>query len=236
MKHSKKSIRIGILLALLVLVGGCGQVSQQQQQQTTQEIPTQTASIVADCIVNYFQKDGIPYITQQQHRFDPKTGYLQIAAIEPSGLYQFTLNKDSFSSSRQLTPFLSGLPASFVNEQLATAVSYSFTTGAGLLDTAQFETLEMKKIEGQWYQPMQAANNTEIQITVLRNKGTNQADLVKLQDTEHEIQWLIKSYNLRYSKELDTLVPMKIDLFDIRNGLASKQLIIQIDYKGILKQ
>ena len=234
MKCSKNSFRAVLLLTLSVLIGGCGQVS--QQQQPAQEMSGQKASIIADCVVNYFQKDSAPYITQQQHRFSPEAGYLQIVATEPSGPYQFALNKDSFSSSRQLTPFLSGLSASFVNQQLATALFYSFTAGADLLEAGGFETAEPIKIEGQWYEPMQAANNTEIQITVLRNKGTNQADLVKLQDTEHEIQWLIKSYNLRYSKELDTLVPMKIDLFDIRNGLASKQLIIQIDYKGILKQ
>ena len=237
MKYSKKRIQIALVPALLVLIGGCGQVSQQPQQQPTQEISTQTASIIADCVVNYFQKDGIPYITQQQHRFDPEIGYLQIVANEPTGQYKFTLDKDSFTSPEELTPFLSGLPASFVNQPLTTALFYSFTAGAGLLDTTSFETQETMKIEGQWYEPMQVdVNNAGIQVTTLRNKGTNQTDLIKLQDTEHETQWLIKSYNLRYSKELDSLVPMKIDLFDIRSGLASKQLVIQIDYKGILKQ
>lgn len=230
-------MQIVLLSALLVIMAGCGQVSQQPQQQPAQEISTQAASIIADCVVNYFQKDGVPYITQQKHHFKPETGHLQIIATEPSGLYQFTLNNNIFSSSKQLTPFLSGLPASFVNEQLATAVFYSFTAGVGLLDTAKFETQETTKIEGQWYEPIKAAaNDTGVQVTVLRNRGTNQIDLLKLQSSEHEIQWLVKSYNHRYSKELDTLCPMKTDIFDIRNGLASKQLIIQIDYKGILKQ
>ncbi|MBL7214775.1 MAG: hypothetical protein ISS71_03745 [Phycisphaerae bacterium] len=236
MRHSKNSIQIALLSALLVLMGGCSRISQKKQQ-PTQEMPDQSASIIADCIVNYFQKDYVPYVTQQQHRFNPKTGYLKIVATEPTGRYTFTLNKDHFASAKQPSSFLSDLPASFVNEPLATAVFYSFTAGAGLLDTTPFETQETIKIEGQWYEPMQAAaNNTGIQATILRNKGTNKTDLIKLQDTEHEIQWLLKSYNLRYSKELDTLVPMKIDVFDISKGLASKQLIIQFEYKSILKK
>lgn len=234
MKRSKKSTLIALLSAILVFIGGCAQVS--QKQQPAQATSVQTASVIADCVVNYFQKDNAPYITQQQHRFDPEAGYLQIVAKEPTGRYKFTLKEASFASPEKLTPFLSALPASFVNQALTTALFYSFTTGAGLLDTTGFETGEPTKIEGQWYEPTQTANNTEIVAIVLRNKGTNQTDLVKIQDTEHEIQWLIKSYNLRYSKELNTLAPMKIDIFDIRSGLASKQLIIQIDYKAILKQ
>jgi len=232
MKHSI-IIRIALVPALLALIGGCGRVL----QQPTSETHTPKASIAADCIVNYFQKDGAPYITQQQHRFGPETRYLQIIAAEPSGTYHFTLTNDNYSSSKKLTSFLSGLPASFVNEPLANAVFYSFTAGAGLLNTTQFETQETTKIEGQWYEPIQATeNSSKIQVTVLRNRETNQVDLVKLQQSKDETLWLVKSYNYRYSKELDRLVPMKIDIFDIRNGLASKQLIIQIDYKSILTQ
>ena len=134
------------------------------------------------------------------------------------------------------------------------AVFYSFTAGAGLLDFAQLETQEITKIEGQWYEPTQMQKGN-IELKLLKNKSTNRIDLVEItkQDSEFtpkdgaeydreyyqisiEPMWLIRSYNYRYSKELDRLVPMRIDIFDIRNGLASKQLIIQIDYKTILKK
>ena len=250
MKYSKNSTLTALLSALLLL-GGCGQVL--QQQQPPQEMPVQTASVIADCVVNYFQKDNAPYITQQQHGFNPETGYLQIVAKEPTGQYKFTLNKGNFNSTKQLTPFLSGLSASFVNQSLATALFYSFTAGAGLLNTAGFETQEAVKIEGQWYQPsLPPRQSGNAMISLLKNLDTNRFELVELSQTqmkdsspELEVitdtvtiqkKWLLRNYNYRYSKELDTLVPMKIDIFDIRNGLASKQLIIQIDYKSILKK
>ena len=79
------------------------------------------------------------------------------------------------------------------------------------------------------------SNKDDLQVTLLKNRETNRIELVQLQDAASETLWLVQSYNLRYSKELDTLVPMKIDVFDIRDGIASKKLIIQFDYKSILK-
>lgn len=231
MKCPKNIIQITLIVSVWVLAGGCRQVPQPKQ-----ETPVRPDMISADCIVNYFQTDNAPYITQQQHFFDPSSGHLEIIADEPSGRYKFTLNNGNFSESGELTPFLSGLPASFFNQPLATAVFYSFTAGAGLLDVSSLTALEPAKIEGQWYLPLQLSQTEgDPHVTLLKSRETNRIERVQFQDSATETQWMLKSYNFRYSKELDTLVPMKIDVFDITGGIASKKLIVQFDYKRITK-
>ena len=59
--------------------------------------------------------------------------------------------------------------------------------------------------------------------------------MVQLEDPQEGLVWLINNYNLRYSKELSERLPRMIDVFDIRNGVASKELMIRFDYKDIRK-
>lgn len=238
------------LFALLTLTGGILILTGCRQTVHMQQEPVYRSGIVTACIAGYFQKDDAPYITQQQHLFAPKAHYLKITASEPTGDYVFTLSKGNFKSTKQKTPFLSGLPASFMNEQLATALFYSFTAGAGLLDTAQFTTADNVKIEGQWYQPLIPPSfNGNTAVCLLRNINTKRIELAQLSQAQMidsdptpeaiactivgQKKWLLRSYNLRYNSELGVLVPMKIDVFDIQKGLASKRLIIQFEYTSV---
>lgn len=234
MNHSNIIIPLALILIFPTLIGGCQWPSGSQTPQN--EMPAVKPEITGDCIVSYFQKDRAPYITQQQQLFNPSSGYLKIIATEPTGIYTFSLMQGQFAETKKPTPFLSALPASFMNESLATAVFYSFCAGAEQLDIAQWTTAENVKIEGQWYQPISLAtpqNNTD--ITLYRNISSNRIELVKATDATAETQWLLQSYNLIYNKDLNVLVPHEIDVFDIQNGLASKRLIIQFDYKNIRK-
>jgi hypothetical protein len=249
MKYSKICIQFALTLSILTLTGGCRQVSWSAQKSP---MPTVKTAVSAECIAEYFRKDEAPYITEQRQRFDPASGYLQIIAAEPTGNYTFTLMKDQFKESKQKTPFLSELPASFVNRPLTIALFYSFTGGAGLLDTSRFTVSENVKIEGRWYQPMTPPSfSGDVIIRLLKNVNTNRIELVELSQTRtvdsdkqpeaitdtavSEEKWLLENYNFMYSKELDKLVPRAIDVFDIQKGLASKQLIIQFEYKNIVK-
>lgn len=229
MNHSKSFIPLALLVFSLVF-GGC-QTSRSQTQDET--LPDITPRIIADCVVSYFQIDSAPYITQQQHAFDPSSRSLKITAVEPAGTFTFALTNDQFVAAKQLTPYLSGLPASFVNQPLATAVFYSFSAGAGILDTTQWTTAEAVKIEGKWYNPIQIPTQNGTDVTLYWSAAQERVELVKIADQATQSLWLLQSYNLIYSKEADTLIPRKIDVFDIENGLASKRLLIQVDYKSI---
>lgn len=249
MKYFKMRVQFALTLSILTLTGGCRQVSRPAQKSP---IPTVKAAVSAECIAEYFRKDEAPYITEQRHRFDSASGYLQIIAAEPTGNYTFTLMKKQFKEAKQKTPFLSELPASFVNQPLAIALFYSFTAGAGLLDTSRFTVSETVKIEGRWYQPLTPPPfSDDVIIRLLKNVNTNRIELVELSQTRIvdsdsqpeaiadatilQKKWLLQNYNFMYSKELDTLVPRAIDIFDIQKGLASKQLIIRFEYKNIVK-
>lgn len=229
MNHFKSFISLALLVFSLVF-SGC-QTSRPHTQ--THALPDINPRIIADCVVSYFQKDSAPYITQQQHAFDPSSRSLKITADEPTGTFTFALTNDQFAAAESLTPYLSGLPASFVNQPLATAVFYSFTAGAGILDTAQWTKTEAVKIEGKWYHPIQIPEENGLEITLYQNTSQGRIELVKMADPASQSLWILQSYNLIYSKEADTLIPRKIDVFDIEKGLASKRLLIQFEYKSI---
>ena len=246
MKHLIHVLSITPALILSFMLTGCGDVSSR---------PTTTAksdaSITADCVVSYFRQGQAPYMTNQQHRLNPATGYLKIIADEPDCRYAFTLKKGQFYSSDKLTEFLSGLPAKFVNQPLATAVFYSFVAGADLLGTESLVVGEKIKLEGQWYEPLQAPwPQKDIQVILLRNTSTNRIDSVgitqykeglSLEDVQANVsdaieqRWLTRSYNLRYNSDLNTLTPRTIDIFDVNDGIASKKRIIMFEYKTVQK-
>ncbi len=232
MKHSMRFVQI-VLLSLLIIAGGCQQTVQPIRQE--QGISVKTA-ITADCIVSYFQQGKAPYITQQKHHFNPSAGYLGITAQEPTGYYKYTLLKDKFNSTKQNTGILSVQNASFVNQNLATCIFYSFLAGSNVLDVSSFISEANIKIEGQWYTPIQTIwPHGNLQITLLKNYDENIIDRVEIKDETSNIRWITKCYNFRYSKDLDVSAPRMVDVFDIHNGIASKELIMQFDYKSILK-
>ncbi len=246
MKHLIRILSITPVLILSFILSGCGDVSSRPTTAVKSD-----ASITADCVVSYFRQGQAPYMTEQEHRFNPASGYLKIIANEPDSRYAFTLKKDKFSQSGKLTEFLSGLPAEFVSQPLATAVFYSFAAGAELLSTESLVAGEMIKLEGQWYEPMQAAwPKQDIQVILLKNTATNRIDSVGITQYKdglsfEEVQtnvsdaieqrWLARSYNLRYNSDLNTLAPRTIDIFDINDGIASKKRIIMFEYKTVQK-
>ena len=219
-----------VLMGFMAITQGC-----QQDIKQTQMISIKP-SIKADCVVSYIRKDIAPYITQQQLGFDPVAGYLEIIAQEPTGLYHFTLTKGKFTSTKKSSLFLSDLPASFVNQDLATCIFYSFLAGSGILDTDSFASSENTiKLEGQWYKPIRTPwPNESVQVTLLKNLNTNRIDRVEFNNQTSDVRWAAIAYNYRHNNDLNSLVPRKIDIFDIQDGLASKKLIIQFDYKSVL--
>lgn len=231
----KRSIMVQILVVtwVSVLLTGCGQVSNDQSR--IEPVKTDMAGTIgADCVVNFYRTDKSPYITEQQHRFAPEAGYLNIVSREPYGVFNYTLKKDQFSSTKRAKKGLSDLDVDFCDKRLATAIFYSFSAGTNLLDKSLFATSEIVKIEGQWYQPYQPEwPLDELRVTLLQGIGSDRVELVQITDSETGGTWMARSYNMRYSKQLERLAPRKIDVFDISAGVASKKLIVQIDYKSI---
>jgi len=224
---------VSLLIASIVVVGllltGCS-----QSQQKTQDEPVAVkAAITTDCIVHYYKTNASAYITRQQHGYNPSTGFFQAVSTEPTGTVQCSLMKDNYQSSGRKQQTLSDLPNTFWSKNLAVAVFYSFCGGGGLLETESMFSAENIKIEGRWYRPLKPQWPSGVKLTLLQSLDTERIEMVQLEDEQGGLAWLINNYNLRYSKELLERLPRMIDVFDIRNGVASKELMIRFDYKDI---
>ncbi len=226
---------VSLLIASMAVVGlfltGCSQ----SQQETQGEPVSVEAAITTDCIVHYYKTNASAYITRQQHGYNPSAGFFQAVSTEPVGPVQCSLLKDDYDSSDPKQQTLSDLPDSFWSKNLAVAVFYSFCAGGGLLETESMASSENIKIEGRWYKPLSPQWPSGIKLTLLQSLDTKQIELVRLEDTQAGLVWLVRNYNSRYSKELSRRLPRMIDIFDIRSGVASKELMIRFDYKDIQK-
>ena len=224
---------VSLLIASMAVVGilftGCSQ----SQQETQDEPVAVTAAITTDCIVHYYKTNASAYMTRQQHGYNPSAGFFQAVSTEPTGTVQCSLLKDNYDSSGQKQQTLSDLPATFWSKNLAIAVYYSFCAGGGLLEIESMIPAANIKIEGQWYTPLKPQWPSDITLTLLQSLDTKRIELVQLEDTKEGLSWLVRNYNLRYSKELSVRVPRMIDVFDTRNGVASKELMVRFDYKDI---
>ena len=230
MKHSA-FLLIASIVGGTFLFSGC---SQSQQENQDEQVSVK-AAITTDCIVHYYKTNASAYITRQQHGYNPSAGFFQAVSTEPTGVVQCSLLKDDYDAAGQKQQTLSDLPESFWSKNLAVAVFYSFCGGGGLLETESMVSGENIKIEGQWYKPLKPQWPSGVKITLLQSLDTKQIELVRLEDTQAGLAWLIRNYNLRYSKQLSKHLPRMIDVFDIRNGVASKELMIRFDYKDIQK-
>ena len=228
MKHSV-SLLIALSVAEGIFLTGCSQ----SQQPIHDESISVTATITTDCIVHYYKTNASAYITRQQHGYNPSAGFFQAVSTEPGGTVRCSLLKENYESTGLGQPRLSDLPSSFGTKNLAMAVFYSFCAGGGLLDTGSMAVAENIKIEGQWYTPLTPQWPSEVKLTLLQSLESKRIEKVLLEDKQGGLSWLIVNYNMRYSKEISQRLPRMIDVFDIRNGIASKELMIRFDYKDI---
>jgi hypothetical protein len=231
MKHSTVLLIVSAAVLNLMFTG-CGSQTRQRQQD---ESPSVQGSIEADCIVHYYKSNASAYITAQQHRFNPQAGFFQASSKEPVGTVQCSLVRDVFDSSELKKELLSDLPGSFWNQNLATVLFYSFCAGGDLLDTASMTAGENVKIDGQWYKPFTPAWPTDVDVKVLQSLDSRRVEAVELTDVKKGSVWLVRCYNHRFSRELDKRLPRTIDVYDIVNGIASKELMIRFDYSDIRK-
>jgi len=231
MRHSTVLL-IVIAVALNVTLTGC---HRQTQQEGPDEVISTQALIETDCIVHYYKSNGSAYITRQRHGFNPEAGFFEAFSTEPTGKVQCSLIREIYQSSDEERKPLSDLPNSFWNRNLAIALFYSFCAGGELLDTASMTAGDPVKIEGQWYKPFKTAWPADVDVTVLQSLDLARVERVELTDPKDDVAWMMSCYNRRYSGELEKSVPRTIDIYNIENGVASKELMIRFDYEDIRK-
>ncbi|MHC5191015.1 MAG: hypothetical protein ACYSOP_02355 [Planctomycetota bacterium] len=230
MKSSMIVWGVWVVLAGFLSVG-CRQIQQNSPGESVAVEP----SITADCIVQYFKANASAYITHQEHRFNPSEKFFQAVSTEPIGIVQCSLHGDVFTSSGLKSKPLSDLPSSFWTRNLAAAVFYGFCGAGGLIETEAMASGDTIKIEGRWFRPLTPEWSGGPKLKLLYALDSKQVELVFLEDAQNGLTWLVRGYNLRFDKELSTRLPRTIDVYDIRDGIASKELMIRFDYQDIQK-
>jgi hypothetical protein len=214
----------------LSLLAGCG-----DSQTAASSASASGNTLQTECVASYFKVNASPYMTQQQHRFTPSTGRLRVTADEPTGRYECVLQQNQFTVVHQNTRASADLPDSFFNKALATTVFYSMCAGGSLLDTAQMTSGEPVKVLGQWFVPLTPAwPKNQLTVTLLQNQTSSRIEWVKISDSAKGLEWMALNYNHRYNAELGKRLPRTIDVYDIRDGIASKKSIVRFEYKDIL--
>lgn len=226
----KSSMIISALLIAIIwiILTGCQQVEPQ--------MTTGSCTLTVDVVAHYYKSNASTYMTSQEHGFDPDNHFFQMTADEPIGPVKYSLDRGVYSVSGEETEFLSVLPKNFFTQELATAVFFSYTAAAGLLDSDSMSVSgDDVKIEGQWYTPLSPAWSSLPEVTLFRSPRTNRIELVEIDDEQDGLTWLLRSYNFYHNNEFQKQFPRTIDVFNIGKGISAKELMIRFDYKNIRK-
>jgi len=214
-----------VVATAAMMMAGCATVNRQQSDETAVQ---RQDCIETRCVVTYHLNDS-PYWTDQRQRFCPASVVMDAWGTEPEGTWRCTYNKGQFSSSGLNRTYMKSLPAGLMNAMLAELLYMSFTAGGGF-EPAGLTPGESVGIEGRRYESFRlgrvGAGHT---LTVYQNVATGRMELLRLTDGK-DIDWLAQSYNLRFNARLNRMMPRKIDIFDMRQGIAAKKLLIEFDY------
>jgi hypothetical protein len=217
-----------IAAAVMAAAGlaGCGASAERGVEETTVR---QEDCIETRCVAAY-HKGGTPYWTDQRHRFCPSSVLFEAWGTEPEGAWRGSFNKGQFSKTGLDGAFEKSLPAGLMNAALAELVYYSFTAGAMFMPPGVTAT-ESVPIEGQRYEAFQVGTSggPGRTLTLYKNADTGLVELVRITGTKG-VDWLARSYNPRYNDRFKRMIARKIDVFDVRQGISAKQLLVQFDY------
>lgn len=215
------------MIAVTALIAGVLAGCQMPAERGTDDVKVGKDCIETRCVAAY-HRDEVPYWTDQRQRFCPSLGRLEVWGAEPEGAYHGAYTKGQFSSTGLGRAAMKALPAEFFNAPLAALLYYSFTAGAGF-EPAGMGAIEPVRIEGQRYEAIEVKGAAGRTVTVYKNTETGQFEWVRVADGKG-LDWMARSYNPRFHPRLARMVPRKIDIFDVQQGIPAKKLMIEFDY------
>ncbi|HOK66497.1 MAG TPA: hypothetical protein PK054_03540 [Anaerohalosphaeraceae bacterium] len=183
----------------------------------------------AHAVTAFYLSAGKTYYTEQEHRFCPSLQILEISAEEPEGTVQWKWEKGTFNRPAGGEKTLSGE----WQPESALAVFSGFLYGSGLLSVNLPPEQPTANLEGQVYTAIPLLASEGFEATLYKNQKTGIIDRVNIHNKKDNKTLMAILYNWRLLGKREILIPRKIDIFDITNGVSSKKLLIQIEYKEI---
>jgi len=224
----------GCLAFLLLAIWTCGcsvpadRPNTPSPEQTSLKCPD---PIIAQAVTLFYLPSGKIYYTKQEHRFCPSQKTLVISATEPEGKILWKWADGNFI--RQTS-----VQQRFTAEWQADsfyALFAGFLYGGGFLSTDTLAASEPVNLEGQAYIPIKLPIKTaNFDAFLYKNRKTGLIDRVGVYSKTDKKAQMAILYNWSLLGQNNRIVPRKIDIFDITDGIVSKKLMIQIDYKHIL--
>ncbi|HOQ04044.1 MAG TPA: hypothetical protein PKY88_02370 [Anaerohalosphaeraceae bacterium] len=184
----------------------------------------------AHAVTAFYLPAGKTYYTEQEHHFCPSLQILEISAQEPEGTVQWKWEKGAFSCS-------AGDPKTWRGEwrpESLLALFSGFLYGSGLLSVSPEPEQTPVNLEGQVYTAIPFLTDSDgLEATLFKNQKTGIIERVRVHNKKDNKTLMAILYNWRLLGKREILIPRKIDIFDITNGISSKILLIQIEYKEI---
>jgi len=219
-------------LLLVIWTCGCSAPVDRSNPPSPEQTPLKcTDPITAQAVTLFYLPSGKIYYTKQEHRFCPSLNTLEISAAEPEGKILWKWADGSFI--RQ-TSVQQRFTAEWQADSLY-ALLAGFLYGSGFLSTDTLAVSEPVSLEGQAYIPIKLPIKTEnIDAFLYKNRKTGLIDRVGVYSKTDKKAQMAILYNWSLLGRNNRIVPRKIDIFDITEGIVSKKLMIQVDYKHIL--
>lgn len=186
--------------------------------------------VKAHAVTAFYLPVGKTYYTEQEHRFCPSLQLLEISAEEPEGTIQWKWEKGTF---RRSGPEKKPLSSEWRPES-ALSVFSGFLYGSNLLPVSPEPEQAPVNLEGQVYTAISLLTTpSDLEAVLYKNQKTDIIDRVIVHNKKDNKTLMAILYNWHLLGYGETVIPRKIDIFDITNGISSKNLLIQIEYKEI---
>ena len=199
-------------------------------------------SIVADCVVTFYEADGSIYLSEQRYTIYPQSQGLEISGTEPGGRFTWKLLGGDFRVVVGAAK-VDKLPRGIYDRNIAKLILISIVAGSGM--SAQLsESSELEKLQGRWYsvihiepgissKRMKSFEVPWAKLTLYGDSSKGVIDRVVIEDVARGLRLMAHSYNFWWLKEMGRSIPTKIDVFKIDATGAKQQRILSCAYHTV---
>jgi hypothetical protein len=211
--------KLTYILTAVILFGGLTGCQQQQKNETTGKIDTQTG-LKLSCVAEFLRSDSGRYLTEQKCEISLNPKAIKLTAKEPFGEIAWSVQNGTYSVQKPLPGKVSDkeMYDLMMDREIAAGLLELYL--AGLREPASKAGKEILKFQGQIYEPAAKIGR----VNLYRNQRSGKLDLVT---SGSDKLYLISGFNYQKTKGQKGFYPSKIDIYSYRSDF-DKTLLAQI--------